>query len=135
MTAAHARASSCSSLSGLLQAKAGKGKASSADVAGIPAVFQQMAGKIVDFPWDASTGLACYCSAALAHLGSGTVNHGQCSLGSTINFAPMQDNVTALPDQRAVMLQHCPSKHLHQLTLVCHGRGGLCLPCHRGRAP
>ena len=46
------------SLPGLPQAKAGKGKASAADMAGIPAVFQQMAGKIVDFPWDASTGAA-----------------------------------------------------------------------------
>jgi len=41
---------------GHVQEKAGKGKVSSEAVAGVSAVFQQMAGKIVDFPWDAATG-------------------------------------------------------------------------------
>jgi len=39
-----------------VQERAGKGKVSSEAVAGVSAVFQQMAGKIVDFPWDAATG-------------------------------------------------------------------------------
>ena len=40
----------------ILQEKAGSGKVSGQAVVGISAAFQQMAGKIADFPWDAATG-------------------------------------------------------------------------------
>jgi hypothetical protein len=40
----------------VLQEKAGNGKVSGQAVVGTSAAFQQMAGKIADFPWDAATG-------------------------------------------------------------------------------
>lgn len=39
-----------------LQEKAKEGRVSGQAVVGISAAFQQMAGKIADFPWDAATG-------------------------------------------------------------------------------
>ncbi len=39
-----------------MQEKAGGGTVSGQAVVGVSAIFQQMAGKIADFPWDASTG-------------------------------------------------------------------------------
>ena len=102
-----------SSLPFLLQAKAGKGKASTADMAGIPAVFQQMAGKIVDFPWDASTGLACCRLAILCMSGS----LAQCIMGSAHMAAtplprpsfkfgvPRQGRTSSTPPQRACALR------------------------------
>ena len=41
-----------------MQERAETGKVPSKAISGISAAFQQMAGKIVDFPWDAATG-AC----------------------------------------------------------------------------
>ena len=38
------------------QERAGTGKVPSKAISGVSAAFQQMAGKIVDFPWDAATG-------------------------------------------------------------------------------
>ncbi|CAL5222755.1 g5166 [Coccomyxa viridis] len=43
-------------LHNLLKEKAGTGKVPSKAISGVSAAFQRMAGKIVDFPWDAATG-------------------------------------------------------------------------------
>ena len=69
-------------------------------------MFQQMAGKIVDFPWDASTGLACCRLAVLCMCG--VWHNVPCVLLTwqrSQSCAAPQDFVTALPDLRAVMLQ------------------------------